>query len=172
MSFGGGHGSGLGGAFAQDGGGSDINLNLTALMDILSNLLFFLLASYSAQEMEVQAKQKLELPTSSSEAKVVMNLIVTVTKSQVLVADVPVATVDGTTIGGSAIDESDRIVTLLQRLQSVKASREAAGQGGLPGHDTILLLADKGTDSTVVSKVLKTAGSSGYPNVRFGVIAP
>lgn len=167
----GGHG-GFGRGFAQDVPDGSLALNLTALMDILSNLLFFLLASYSAQEMEVQAKQKLELPTSSSEAKVVMNLIVTVTKSQVLVANVPVATVDGTQIGGSAIDENDRIVTLLQRMQSIKASREAAGQGGLPGHDTILLLADKGTDSTVVSKVLKTAGSSGFPNVRFGVIAP
>ena len=30
------------------GGGGSISLNLTALMDILSNLLFFLLASYSA----------------------------------------------------------------------------------------------------------------------------
>jgi hypothetical protein len=32
-------------------------------------------------------------------------------------------------------------------------------------------LADKNTDSDVVSKVLKTAGYAGFVNVRFGVIA-
>jgi len=34
-----------------------------------------------------------------------------------------------------------------------------------------LLLADKDTDTDVVSKVLKTAGQAGFVNVRFGVIA-
>ena len=36
-------------------------LNLTALMDIFSNLLFFLLASYTAQSVEVEGQSGLKL---------------------------------------------------------------------------------------------------------------
>jgi biopolymer transport protein ExbD len=171
MAFGGGHHGGLGGAFGQaaDAGG-DINLNLTALMDILSNLLFFLLASYSAQEVEVQQKEQITLPASTSEAKVIQNLIITVSKKQILVADVPVAGLDGIKITDSA-EEGDKIVTLFERLKGVKSSRDAAGQSGMPGGDTVLLLADKSTDTGVITKVLKTSGMAGFPNVRFGVIA-
>ena len=44
-------------AFGGSGGGGSmaaVALNLTALMDILSNLLFFLLASYTAQSVEMR----------------------------------------------------------------------------------------------------------------------
>ena len=48
------------------GGEASIALNLTALMDILSNLLFFLLASYTSQSVEVESGG-LKLPASKSQ---------------------------------------------------------------------------------------------------------
>ena len=55
---------------SSGGGGTAIPaLNLTALMDILSNLLFFLLAAYAAQATEVENKAEMRLPASPSRIK-------------------------------------------------------------------------------------------------------
>jgi biopolymer transport protein ExbD len=156
-------------SFHSEQPADDISLNLTALMDILSNLLFFLLASYSAQAMEVQQKADLHLPASSSQVKLTPSLTITVSRSQIDVAGVPVAAVSGAEITGSPVD-GDRIATLQARLESIKSSRTAGGLD-VPGSDLILLLADRGTDSAVVMKVLKTAGAAGFANVKFGVLA-
>jgi biopolymer transport protein ExbD len=41
----------------------------------------------------------------------------------------------------------------------------------LPGQDVVLLLADRNTDSGIITKVMKTAGMAGFVNVKFGVIS-
>jgi hypothetical protein len=53
---------------------------------------------------------------------------------------------------------------------SIKERRAQAGREQAGEASGILHLADKDTDSDVVSKVLKTAGRAGFVNVRFGVI--
>lgn len=149
-----------------------VSLNMTALMDILSNLLFFLLASYTSQDIEAQQQKQLQLPASTSETNVVLSLRVSVSQEEIAVADVPVQglAIEGDRVSG-AVDGRGNLVALYDRLSSIRSARDAAGQGGLPGSDTILLLADKRIDSGIVTSVLKTAGSAGFPNVRFGVIA-
>jgi biopolymer transport protein ExbD len=150
-----------------EGGGGGVELNLTALMDILSNLLFFLLASYTAQAIEVQQKKDLSLPASSSQAKLQKDLVVTVTRSQIQVASVPVCRIEAGKLVGTTVEE-EKVVALYDKLRSLRSSRQAgAGDAG----DTILLLADRSTDAALVSKVLKTAGMAGFPNVRFGVVS-
>jgi biopolymer transport protein ExbD len=155
------------------GGGppaAGVSLNLTALMDILSNLLFFLLASYTVQELEVKTKDKISLPSSTSEAKIAPNLKVSISRSQIAVADVPVARIDGEKVLDTV--EGDKIVGLYDRLKMAKAARAAAGSesGGMAMDETILLLADKTTDASVITKTLKTAGMAGFVNVRFAVL--
>jgi biopolymer transport protein ExbD len=164
-------GSPFGGKKGAFGGGSDmpadVSLNLTALMDILSNLLFFLLASYSAPS-EVAPKGDMTLPSSSTQVTTSKELTVTLTKKELFLADVPVAQVMNGKIGNG--DENEKIPALLERLQNVKASRAAAGQDDLPGQDTVLVLADKESDATQVARVLKTAASAGFVKARFGVV--
>jgi biopolymer transport protein ExbD len=69
------------------------------------------------------------------------------------------------------VDEEGKIPGLYAKLVSIKGNRAQAGQEQSSEASGILLLADKDTDSDVVSKVLKTAGHAGFVNVRFGVIA-
>lgn len=156
-------------AFTHDAAPAGIFLNLTALMDILSNLLFFLLASYSTQDAEIKQKQIIELPASSSELALVQNLTVTVTTSQILVSGLPVADIDNGEVKGSPV-ENGKIVGLYDKLAAAKANRKAAGQDGMPGADMVLLLADKSLDSTLITDILKTTAMAGFPNVRFGVV--
>ncbi|MCC6809067.1 MAG: biopolymer transporter ExbD [Deltaproteobacteria bacterium] len=161
---------GKGGKFGGGEPDPSVNLNLTALMDILSNLLFFLLASYSTQSVELAQKPDMKLPDSSSQVKIEKELTLTLTTKELLVADVPVATITDGKIGGIA-DDTQKIDALFERLRSVKATRAAAGQDDLPGSDTIMLLADKGTDSTQIARILKTAAAAGFVKARFGVVA-
>ena len=152
------------------GGTPMVALNLTALMDILSNLLFFLLAAYAAQATEVENKSELRLPSSTSQVRLQLQLTISITQSAIQVADAPVARVaQGRLV--DPVDEEGKIPGLYAKLVSIKGNRAQAGQEQSSEASGILLLADKDTDSDVVSKVLKTAGHAGFVNVRFGVIA-
>jgi len=155
------------GGFSSGEPAPSVTLNLTALMDILSNLLFFLLASYSAQTTEIAQKPDMKLPDSSARVSIEKELTVTVTKNELLVADVSVAAIANGKIGK---EDGERITPLLDRLKSVKATRAAAGQDDLPGADTVLVLADHETDATQITRILKTAASAGFVKARFGVV--
>jgi biopolymer transport protein ExbD len=147
-----------------------VALNLTALMDILSNLLFFLLAAYAAQATEVENKAELRLPSSTSQVRLQLQLTISITQQMVQVADAPVTPIEKGHLIEPA-DEQGKIPSLFAKLVSIKERRAQAGREPTGEASGILLLADKDTDSDVISKVLKTAGHAGFVNVRFGVIA-
>lgn len=161
----------FGGGFGGQGT-PGVALNLTALMDILSNLLFFLLAAYAAQATEVENKAEMQLPVSTSQTRLQLQLTVSITQHAVQVADTPVARIEK----GRLVDKEDedgKIPALYAKLKSIKdrRSQSTSEQTIETEASGILLLADKEVDSDVVAKVLKTAGHAGFVNVRFGVIA-
>jgi biopolymer transport protein ExbD len=160
--------SGFGGG--GDGAGASLSLNLTALMDILSNLLFFLLASYSSQSVELEGSGGLKLPASTSQLTLTPQVTITVSDKRIDVGGISVGSIDHGTVV-EPLDKDGKISTLYDRLHSLKATRESAGRGDVADADLVLLLADKGTDSLTITRVLKTAGMAGFYNVRFGVIA-
>ncbi|MBI4509341.1 MAG: biopolymer transporter ExbD [Deltaproteobacteria bacterium] len=139
-----------------------MSLNLTALMDILSNLLFFLLASYTTQELEVKTKTRVDLPSSTSELSPAKDLVVTVSTGEIQVAGTTVLHVKDSQVQGSPV-EGEKIVALFQRLHELRKGNTPPG--------TILLMADRSIDTELITKVLKTAGMAGFPNARFGVLA-
>ena len=156
---------------SSGGGGTVVpSLNLTALMDILSNLLFFLLAAYAAQATEVEDKAEMRLPSSSSQVRLQLQLTISITQHTIQVADAPVTSIEKGQLV-EPVDEEGRIPSLYAKLLGIKERRAQAGREQTGEASGILLLADKDTDSDVVSKVLKTAGHAGFVNVRFGVIA-
>jgi biopolymer transport protein ExbD len=159
-------------AFSGGGGGGEaaLSLNLTALMDILSNLLFFLLASYTAQSVEIEGHSGLRLPTSSSQVALNPQITITVTNTAIDVSGIPVAHIANGLVS-DPLDADEKIAPLFERLKQVRASREAAGRGDMADSNLILLLADKATDARTISTVLRSAGYAGFANIRFGVVA-
>ena len=159
------------GGMAGDGGAmSSVALNLTALMDILSNLLFFLLASYTSQSVELEGSAGLKLPSSTSQLTLTPQVTITVTDSRIDVGGIAVGNINHGAVV-EPLDKDGKIGPLFERLRNLKASREGAGRSDLADADLILLLADKGTESQTITGVLKTAGMAGFYNVRFGVIS-
>src|SRR5688572_20507234 len=61
--------------------------NLTALMDILSNIIFFLMASFGAQTLELTASAEISLPKSTSELALKKAISVAVGKKELFVED-------------------------------------------------------------------------------------
>ena len=123
---------------------------MTALMDILSNLLFFLLASYSSQTLELEKKADLHLPTSSSQLALEPTLTLMVTAGEIRVANKFVVGLADNKVKGT-VEDDDRIVLLYDRLAAVKAQKEQAGSDYVPGSDVVMLLADRSIDSSVVT---------------------
>ena len=160
--------SGFGGG---SGGGGDeignVSLNMTALMDILSNLLFFLLASYAASNTEIKGADNMQLPVSSSETEATMSILVRITLEQVEVEGKQIVKIkDGQPQGRN---DGDKIVPLYDELLKVGIQGKK-GVKMTEENTVLLVLADKRADYELVSKVLKTAGYAGYPNFRFAVM--
>ena len=140
---------------------------MTALMDILSNLLFFLLASYAASDIEIKGAENMQLPTSSSEQEATMSILVRVTIDVIEVEGKPIVkVVDGKPAGRF---DGDKIVPLHDELVRIGVQGKKGVE--MTEENTVLLvLADKRIDYELISKVLKTAGYAGYPNFRFAVL--
>jgi hypothetical protein len=127
-------------------------------------------AAYVAQATEVENKAEMRLPASTSQVRLQLQLTISITRQYIQVADVPVTPIEN----GKLVEpegEQGRIPSLFTKLVGIKERRAQAGREQSGEASGILLLADKDTDSDVVSKVLKTAGHAGFVNVRFGVIA-
>jgi len=156
---------------AGGGGGSseyDVPLNLVALIDVLTNLLFFLLIGFAAQEVQVKNADKIQLPSSNTKAEIELSVAVAITADEILIDHVPVARVVNGQI--DAPKEGEKIVPIYDRLNTLRAARQAETAGLSKDDDVIFLLADKTAPFTLLGPVMKTAAMAGYPNFRFAVV--
>ena len=88
-----------------------VKLNLTALIDMFTILVVFLLKSYSAEGQLVTLSEALSLPESRAEKTVELCLEVIVTNSAILVDGDPIVYVDE-----SILTEGNPIPVLVERL--------------------------------------------------------
>jgi biopolymer transport protein TolR len=146
----------------------DVPLNLVALIDILTNILFFLLVSYASQELQLQQAQKVKLPSSYSQQSMKMATVVSLSEGELRVEQIAVAKiVDGKY---NVTLEGDKIVPLYNKLNTLRAMRRSATKGPSENDDVVLLLCDRHVPFSLLSKVLRTAAMAGYPNFRFAVM--
>lgn len=153
---------------SADAGDAPISLNMTALMDILSNLLFFLLASYAAANTEIKGAEDMQLPSSTSEQQANMSILVRVTLDDIEVEGKPIVKLVDGKLPPQYFAE-DRVVPLFKMLE-LYAKNGKKGVEMTEDNTVLLVLADKRADFDLVSKVLKTSGYAGFPNFRFAVL--
>jgi len=154
------------------GGGSDneydVQLNLVPLIDILTNILFFLMVGFVSQEIQYEAENKIKLPVASTNTELRMSVAVSISNEELLVEKVRVAKI----INGKvdALTEGDKIVPLFEKLNALKAAKQGQTGGVSENDDVIFLVADRKIPFTLLSPIMKTAAMAGYPNFRFAVI--
>lgn len=154
------------------GGGSgneyDVQLNLVPLIDILTNILFFLLVGFAAQEIQFEAENNIKLPAANTSAELRLSVNVAISGEELLVEKVRVAKISNGKIDAAL--EGDKIVPLYEKLNTLRAAREGQTGGVSENDDVIFLVADRQVPFTLLSPVMKTAAMAGYPNFRFAVI--
>lgn len=149
-----------------DGGEYEVNINLTALLDVLTNLLFFLMFGFAAQQVNMELEGGLELPPSSSEAQPPKTIQVMISRRDLRVEKEPIVNLRNGHVAGFTVDDG-RIDVLYQRLLTLKNARSTQRKDDA---DVLLLFCDKDTSYGLMHQVMNTAAEAGFPKFRMAVL--
>ena len=139
-------------------------LNLTPLMDVFTVLVFFLMVNSATVETLQQPKQ-IKLPESVVEAKPRETVVIFITKDQVLVQGVPVASV-----ADIEVTENTEIEPISVRLAELSESVIGLSTQAVAESQEVTVLADKSIPFRVVKKVMASCTGQGYTRVSLAVV--
>ena len=174
---------------AAGGRASNISLNLTPFVDMMTILVCFLLMVFSATGQLLQAQKGLDLPIAQSRDTLQQAPVIIVTKSEITYQGQLVATVDSVLRDDSPTFKID---ALFERLDAAaKKIREDVAMGRQPKDllkacedaksnlrpapgkicpdGLAILQADESTDARLVNKIVNTAKAAGFDNLLFAV---
>ena len=174
---------------AAGGRASNISLNLTPFVDMMTILVCFLLMVFSATGQLLQAVKGLDLPIAQAHETLQQAPVIIVTKTEITYQGQLVATVDSVMRDDSPTFKID---ALFERLDAAaKKIREDVAYGRqakdllkscedakqnirpLPGKicpdGLAILQADESTDGQLINKIVNTAKAAGFDNLLFAV---
>lgn len=147
------------------------SLNLTAFVDMMTMLVVFLLMAFSATGELLLTQKGLDLPQALSHADLERAPIITVSLDAITFNGEPMA--DPRTLAADTSLEW-KVVELFERLKVERAqfelqSMDEEAKKKIRGF--LILQADKGVDSKILNRIMKTAYAAEYPNIMFAVNA-
>ena len=168
---------------------SNISLNLTPFVDMMTILVTFLLMVFSSTGQLLQAQKGLELPIADARETLQQAPVIIVTKSEITYQGQLVATVESVLHDDSPTFKID---ALFERLDAAaKKIKEDVGMGKLPKDlqkaceeakqnirpqpgkicpdGLAILQADESTDTRLINKIVNTAKLAGFDNLLFAV---
>ena len=139
-------------------------VNLTAIMDIYTTLVFFLLITQQGTEI-LESPEHVTLPASIAEEKPRVTVIVAISPTDVTVQ------------GESVVTPSAILLSPTPRIEPI-AARLAELQGNAIGRTTqavlerreITILADRSVPFSVIKRVMSTCTSEGYAHISLAVL--
>jgi biopolymer transport protein ExbD len=154
-------------------------LNITAMLDIMTIILVFLLKTLGESSAAVSQSDDLRLPTSVVQTEPTEDgVTITISKSQIMVGDDKVLALPGRAsliqdgVGASNRRDSLYIVALGTALQAARKTdamvRRAKGQD--PSSSEAIIIADMTTPYRLLVEVLYTLGQSEFGNYHLKVI--
>ncbi len=139
------------------------SLNLVALMDVFTILVFFFLVHSS--DMEIDASNIVRLPESVADQKPRDTVVITITPGNILVQNEEVAGVDSVLQSGNPV-----IPALSAALQARPGGMDSSsGDQGDAGKE-ITILGDKEISFKLLRKVMLTCTRSGYSRISLSVL--
>jgi biopolymer transport protein ExbD len=171
---------------------SNISLNLTPFVDMMTILVCFLLMVFSAGGQLLQAQRGLDLPIADSREALQQAPVIIVTKQEITYQGQLIATIDSVMRDDNP---SFKIDALYERLEAaakkIKEDVNGVGTSHLPkdlqkacddakqnirpqpGHicpdGLAILQADQETDARLINKIVNTAKIAGFDNLLFAV---
>jgi len=151
---------------ARERAGEIKELNITAMMDMMTIILVFLLKSYTASSTNVSMTDKLSIPNSTTQQSPQDNVNVTITTVEITVNDKTAAAIVGGLIpaeyraGKQA--NNPLVITLYQALQKEvdKQKYIAKYNPNAPFAGRVNIIADKRIPYQTLLAVLYTAGQA------------
>ena len=177
---------------SKGGRNTNIALNLTPFVDMMTILVTFLLMVFSSSGQLLQAQKGLELPMADSRDALQEAPVIIVTKSEITFQGNLVATVESVLRDDSPTFKIDALYDRLEsQAKKIKESIgdysssklpkdlrkacEMAKSGERPekGHicpdGLAILQADQETDVRLINKIVNTAKAAGFDNLLFAV---
>ena len=174
---------------AAGGRASNIALNLTPFVDMMTILVTFLLMVFSSTGQLIQAQKGLELPIAQARETLQQAPVIIVTKSEITYQGQLVATVDSVLRDDSPTFKIDALferldaaakkiredVAMGRQAKDLLKSCEEAKQNIRPQAGKIcpdglaILQADESTDARLINKIVNTAKAAGFDNLLFAV---
>lgn len=142
---------------------SALDMNLVALIDIFTILIFFLLSSAAGVEILTNSKS-VKLPESISQKAPVETVVVTVTASEIVVDGRLVARVDE-----ALAAEGDLIAPLKAELDLLQANRKVIREDNAAQARAVTIMGDKEIPYRLLRKVMYTAAQANFSDVSFAV---
>jgi len=140
-------------------------LNLTAMMDMMTIILVFLIQQYANAPENINPSGDLQPPKSTAEQNIVPAARLTITKTSILVEDKVVLSVQEGHVVGS--DPKTALQPLNDALESrVKILKAISDAGGAPFDGNLMVIADEDTPYDLVSTSLLSAGRAGFSSYR------
>lgn len=157
----------------EGGGPGEGEMNLTALMDVLTIMLVFLLKNYSTSPV-VNLSSDLKPPESNSTIELKEAIAVTVTRNDISVdEDKVVVLQNGVVSPNDKVKDAPLLIGPLRDALAKKVDyhKMIEGRGGAVFKGEMLLVGDKSIDYELLSSVLYTAGQAQLANYRFVTIS-
>lgn len=141
---------------------SHVDMNLVALIDIFTILIFFLLSSATGVEL-LNSPKAVQLPESTAEKAPRETVVVVVSGEDILVEGRKVATVSEVMAA-----EGDLIAPLKAELE-LQAGRKLIRAENAPQGRAVTIMGDKDIPYRLLRKVMLTCARADYADVAFAV---
>jgi biopolymer transport protein ExbD len=155
----------------REAAGEIHELNITAMMDMMTIILVFLLKSYAASSIMLTQSEDIKPPISSTRAVPKDTVAVTITPKDILVGDRVVVTLENGQIPARLLD--GRLVRPLDaafRREVDKLKLIASRNPSAPFSRELSVIGDRRIPYDLLLTVLYTAGQSELENYRFVVL--
>jgi biopolymer transport protein ExbD len=155
----------------REAAGEIKELNITAMMDMMTIILVFLLKSYSSSSVAMTASEEVRPPVSSTRATPKDTVAVTITPRSVMVGDRKALELVNGQVPNSAL--SGRLVMPLDALlkKEVEKLKFIADRNpAAPFTHELSVIGDRKVPYDLLLTVLYTAGQNELENYRFVVI--
>ncbi|HZJ56377.1 MAG TPA: biopolymer transporter ExbD [Myxococcaceae bacterium] len=155
----------------RDVAGEINELNITAMMDMMTIILVFLLKSYAASAISITQSEEVKPPISSTRAVPKDTVAVTITPRDIMVGDRVVVQLENGQVPAKLLD--GRMVKPLDqalRREVDKLKLIAARNPAAPFSKELSVIGDRKIPYDLLLTVLYTAGQAELENYRFVVL--
>jgi len=139
-------------------------LNLVALMDIFTILVFFLLTN-SAQTQDLPSPDQVKLPQSISEKKPEETAVVLITETEILVQGKLIASREEVESGKSAF-----VPGIRDELGRIRHASLDISSRGKDAKLEVTIVGDRGIQFKLLKKVMTSCTLAGYQTINLAVV--